>query len=403
MSDGDDARGTRPRQVTVGSVLSLVSCLLLIFSMLDAMGRMRSVEMRKSVEEVLSTPPGSGLGIEIETVIGLLRGAVLVTGGLAAAGAVLAVFTLQRHRGARTGLTVAAVLMLFTATFVSGLLPIVVAIGATMLWSRDARDWFSGRPAGSDRSGMPSPPETPVPTSPPASSTAWPPSSPPAGPPSSPPAWPSAQPDQPSAQQPAQQPVQQAPYQGGWPPAPQAAVPALLRRPLTVSIAAWLTWVFSAITLLFLLLLVVTLMADQDRLLEALQDNPQVAANGYSGQELLGFMWVIAAVGVFWCLSAIALAVLAYRRVNVARIALVVSAVFAGVLGVATLVGLFHAIAAFASVVLLFAGGANQWFAGEEPPGRWPGPPPTEAPSPGPTPGPAPGQGPGPKDKPPVW
>jgi hypothetical protein len=170
-------------------------------------------------------------------------------------------------------------------------------------------------------------------------------------------------------------------------------------RPLTVYLAAWLTWVFSTVTLLFLLLLVVTLAADADRLLEALQANPQIAANGYSSRELLSILWVVSALGIFWCLSAIVLAVLAYRRVSIGRIGLVVSALFAGVLGVATLVGLVHAIAAFASVVLLFVGGANQWYAGGRPPSQPPDPPP------GRWPGEAPDQRPSSrqKDKPPVW
>jgi len=85
--------------------------------------------------------------------------------------------------------------------------------------------------------------------------------------------------------------------------------------------------------------------------------------------------------------------------VSIGRIGLVVSALFAGVLGVATLVGLVHAIAAFASVVLLFVGGANQWYAGGRPPSQPPDPPP------GRWPGEAPDQRPSSrqKDKPPVW
>ena len=53
----------------------------------------------------------------------MLRALVLVSGALAAAGVVLSIFVLQRHKGARVGLSVIAVLMLFSASFVSGLLP----------------------------------------------------------------------------------------------------------------------------------------------------------------------------------------------------------------------------------------------------------------------------------------
>ena len=139
------------------------------------------------------------------------------------------------------------------------------------------------------------------------------------------------------------------------------------------------------------MLLVLVLLADQGRLIQTLQDNPQIAAYGYSNRDLLGGMWVIVAVGLFWCFAAMALAVLAFRRVNLGRIGLVVSAVPAGIIGVATLIGLLHAMAAFATVALLFSGGSNRWYAGTEAP-RLPPPPPAQAPPPPP-----------PSGKPPVW
>jgi hypothetical protein len=67
----------------------------------------------------------------------------------------------------------------------------------------------------------------------------------------------------------------------------------------------------------------------------------------------------------------------------------VVSAVVSGVVGAVTLVGLVHAVAAFSTVVLLFTGSANRWYAGTDaaaPPPRQPGPPPPQAPPPPPTP-----------------
>jgi hypothetical protein len=137
-------------------------------------------------------------------------------------------------------------------------------------------------------------------------------------------------------------------------------------------------------------LVLLVLVADQEQLLRALQDNPQIAAAGYRDRDLLGLMWVIVSVGMFWCLSAAALAVLAFRRVNLGRIGLAVSAVLTGVLGAVTLVGLVHAMAAFAALVLLFSRGANQWYAGTQPPRL---PPPGQPP-------PAP---PSTSGRPPVW
>ena len=375
MSDPDGSSAPRPRQVTLGSGLVLVSCVLLVLSMLDAMSRMRSVETRRSVEEALSSPPGSGLGIDVETVLAALRAMVLLTGGLAAAGVVLAVFALQRHRGARVGLAVIAVVMLFTATFVSGLLPIVVAIGALMLWGRDARGWFTGTPARPDphaaTTSAASSGSTAVPTAypPPAAPAAPGAAAPPPGHPYGPP--------------PGLQTYGQPPEQPYAAPRSWAA-----RRPLPVIVAAALTWIFSGLTLLFLLLVVVVLLSDQDQLLTALRDNPQIAAADYTARQLLGLMWVVAAVGLFWCLAAIALAVLAYRRVGLGRVGLIASAVAAGVVSAISLVGLVHAVAAFATVVLLLTGSANRWYAGTDAPAappRQPGPPPPQAPPPPPT------------------
>lgn len=345
MTDSDSARPPRPRQVTIGSGMALVSCVLLVLTMLDSMPRMRSVETRDSVREALTSPPGSGLGIDVDTVLGLLRVAVLVTGGLAAAGAVLAIFALQRHRGARVGLTVTGVLLLLIATFVSGLLPVVVLIGASMLWGREARDWFAGREPRTDPHAVGAAPVQRA-----------------------------VQPFQAPAQQPFQQPAQQSFQQSFQAPGPVADTGP--RRPWQVIVATCLTWGFSAVTLLFLGLMLLLLLADQDQLLRALQDNPQIAAAGYTDRDLLALMWVIVAGGIFWCLAAAALAVLAFRRVNLGRIGLVVSAVFTGVLGAVSLVGLVHAMAALAAIVLLFSRDANRWYDGTQAPHHQPPAPP---------------------------
>ena len=147
MSESDGERaGARPRQVTIAGVMATAACLLLVVSLFDSMAMVRSADVRKRIAEELSRPPGSGLGLDPAAVVEMLRVLVLVSGALAAAGAVLSIFVLQRHKGARVGLSVIAVLMLFSASFVSGLLPILVAVAASMLWGREARDWFAGRP-----------------------------------------------------------------------------------------------------------------------------------------------------------------------------------------------------------------------------------------------------------------
>ena len=143
-SDGSQTPA-RPRQATVAGVMVVLACLLLVITLFDAMAGVRSADTRQGIVEFLGKPPGDGLSLTVEGVVELLRGLLLFSGALAAAGAVLGVYALLRHRGARIGLSVVAVLMLLSATFVS-VLPVVVAIGAAMLWGREVRDWFDGRP-----------------------------------------------------------------------------------------------------------------------------------------------------------------------------------------------------------------------------------------------------------------
>ena len=329
----------RPRRATVAGVTATVACLLLVVSLFDAMTQIGSLQTQSSVRGFLSKPPGDGTGLSVEGAISLLRGVVLLNGALAAAGAVLAGFALRRHRGARLGLSVVAVLMMFSASFVAGFLPVVVAVAAGMLWSRESRDWFDGR----QRSPWPAPPPTaPAEATKVAASASWPPSHPggqaePVAAPSLPPAG--------------------------------LSTPGL-RRPVTVSVAAWLTWVCCGLSTLFFSLLVLTLLAQRTRMLVALHQNPTIAHRGLSDQQILGTLWVvIASGGIFWSLSAIALAVLAFRRVNAGRVALAVSAVLAGLVGMlAVPFGWLNAVAAFTAAVLLLRGDTRRWYAEVGPP-----------------------------------
>jgi hypothetical protein len=396
--------------VTLGAGLALTGCVLLVFSLADAMDRVRSVEMRQSLASALAEPPGSGLGIDVDSMVDLLRVLVLVSAGLAAAGAVLAGFAFARHRGARVALSVTSVLLLLTATFVSGLLPILVAVAVTMLWSQDARDWFAGR---APRPVGPSPSPAAAPhdgVEPPAQAA---------------PSAPSPSPSPTSAPAPGVGAAwQQQPQPGGPPPSyayPYPPQPASSGRPRAVALAAGLTWAFAGVTTLFLLLLLLTLAATPSQLVTELQRNPRVAQQGYSRRELLGVLWVTGALGLFWCLSAMVLAVLAFRRVNAARIALVVSCVFTVVVGSLSLIGVLHAVAAVLCGVLLLRGPASRWYAGraDQPAYGGPqgpsGPPQSGPPQSGPPPDSPPPSGPPPPaehpaddrrttgGKPPVW
>ena len=64
------------------------------------------------------------------------------------------------------------------------------------------------------------------------------------------------------------------------------------------------------------MLLVLIMLVDRDRCVDAIQQNPRLAAAGLTTRQILGALWVISAMGIFWSLAAMALAVLAFRRVE---------------------------------------------------------------------------------------
>jgi hypothetical protein len=375
-----------------------VACLLLVLTLFDAMAGVRSAEMHDRIVEFLAKPPGDGLSLTVSGAIDLLRGLLLVSGALAAAGVVLGVFALLRHRGARVGLSVVAVLMLLSATFVS-VLPVVVAVAAAMLWGRDARDWFDGR-APRPRPARDTPAEGPAP-----GMTAWQPGAGAGDAPPAPTTYPYGAPRPASGQHPG-------------PPGPPAHLMAGAGvRPAAVTAVVWLTWVFSALVAFFFLIAVLVILVDSDTLLARLQASESFAGRGFTRQGLLGTLWVVSATAIFWSLCAMALAALVMMRVEIARRVLMVSSALAGIIAlVAVPVGWVHAAVAFTCLGLLHRRSTRDWFAGRDaqPPAAPPGPPgghqdPSAWPPPQPTLPPTlpPSQPPSaqhpPREKPPVW
>ncbi|HSJ18971.1 MAG TPA: hypothetical protein VK964_00190 [Nocardioidaceae bacterium] len=147
----EQSKGTRPSQVTMAGWIAVIGSVLMVMTLFDSVSKLRTVEFRDSIDEFLSTPPGSGLGLEIAQVQEILRVLMLLSGAAAAAAMVFAIYVLQRHNAARIGFTVAAVAIMITAPVSGGFLPVMIAFSAIMLWTKPARDWFAGRPASSGK------------------------------------------------------------------------------------------------------------------------------------------------------------------------------------------------------------------------------------------------------------
>src|SRR4051812_8912734 len=184
---GDGRVSKRPRPVTTGAWIAIVSCSLLLLGLPDTMKGLRTTATREAVENFLRERSGRGLDATVDQVLEAAQWYVYISGVLGATALVFAVFVLQRHRGARIGLTVTAGLLVLT-TPVTGFMPLLVCVSVFLIWSRPGRDWYSGR-TGTEAfqpQALPliteqGPPPSPYPfgTPPGEVSPAWPPPEPP--------------------------------------------------------------------------------------------------------------------------------------------------------------------------------------------------------------------------------
>ena len=367
----------RPRQVTMAGIMSVVGSLLLVISLFDTLGRLRTPETRESVAEFLATPPGSGLGIDVAEAVDLMRALALVSGALAAMALVFAIFVLQRHVPARIGFTVVAGLLLLTVP-VAGLMPLLLAFAALLMWSQPARDWYAGRTPATERAASlrsdgtsqqpfqqpdqrpdPRPDQRPDQQQPPPEPGAW------QQPPPEPGAW--QQPVHQPSHQPAPQPAQPLPQYGGYPAyGQQLPGPDPDKRPVTVTIAAVLTWVGAAATAASMVLLGAVLASGGDVFVEQFDEQAQGSGVTLSSDQVLAVGWGVTAFFLIWSLVAAVLAGFAFRRSNPARIALVISAVMTALLSLLMVlsgISLVTLVLSVATAILLFTGGANDWYA----------------------------------------
>ncbi len=208
--------------------------------------------------------------------------------------------------------------------------------------------------------GQPPPPSNPYGSAPP------PPANPYAAQPP-PPANPYGQ--APFPQQPAgQQPYGETPIGDGLDMYGRPLNPTDEPRPGTVTAAGWITLVVAGLSAILYGFITIAMIVSKDDVLNEI--NKALAEQGSTGdfdaESAFGVVVGVLVVVVVWCLIACALAVFAMRRSNAARYTLVVSAVVAGLLsliGIKSAVSAIPLLACLATVILLFTGGAGDWFA----------------------------------------
>lgn len=140
-------------------------------------------------------------------------------------------------------------------------------------------------------------------------------------------------------------------------------------RPGGVTAAGWITIITSGLVGLLFGVLTLAMVVAKDSVLreidKAIQDQGGTTQD-FSAESAFGVVVAILLVVVVWCVIACVLAVFTMRRSNAARIMLIISAVVAGLgslLGIGSVVTAVPLLACLAVVVLLFVGGANDWFA----------------------------------------
>jgi hypothetical protein len=139
-------------------------------------------------------------------------------------------------------------------------------------------------------------------------------------------------------------------------------------RPGTVTAAGWIALVVSGLSALLYGILTFAMIVAKDDVLREIDKAvaEQGGAGDFDAETAFGAVVGVLVVVIVWCLIACLLAVFVLRRSNAARIMLVISAVVAGLLsllGVKSGVLAIPLLACLATVILLFTGGAGDWFA----------------------------------------
>lgn len=327
----------RPRQVTLAGWLIMIGSAIVVAMVFDRVGALHTLETRESVEKFLAEPPGSDLGVGVDGIITLLRITSMVAAGCATAAAILGYQVLRRSRSARLALTVIAVPLFLTGMVTGGFASSVVAAAALMLWLQPSRDWFQGTSTTTNTgaAARAAAPRAQAPVAPAASPYA----------------------------------VAQPPAVGGPAPAPvSTATGPDLPRPTAVMRASVLTWIFSGLTAVGLLITAAVIAVSPDTVLDDVhRRSPELEEQGISDDLLLAVTFVMIAAFVLWCVGAAVLAALVLRGVDWARIVLVVSAAIAAAVSlVALLAGAFLLVllltASVATILLLVRPDTAAWF-----------------------------------------
>lgn len=313
--------GPRPTQVTVAAWVVVAASAALLIAVFEEMTRLRTIDMRAEITQVIDSSSAQQLGLTVETATEVLRWCLMISGVAGVAAGIFGIYVLQRHQGARIGLTVAAVPVVLMAPIAGSLPGMMVGAGAVMLWGRSARDWFAGRPAAAVPAGS----LTRRASAPSYDARLQ---APPTGPPlvlgNSDAPLPTA----------------------GWGTSQVVAAPAIgasRPRPVAVRLACLLTFFLAGVTGLGALVAIAGITMNSDAVVDMVRDS-----EGWDGRlnpdVILPSLLTMTAVILVWCVVAIVLAAFAWRRRTWA---------WAMLIGCTAMAGVFSVIGFLTSPVLL--------------------------------------------------
>lgn len=327
-----DSKPVRPPQVSLAGWLVVGGSVLVVLMAFSSVGDVRSLQTRESIEDYLSSPPGESLGLSVTGVQTLMRVALMVAAATAAATAILGWHALQRSRRSRVALTVLAVPLFVSGIASGGFASAVVTAAIVMLWFQPARDWFDGK---SRPTPERPPPERPAPFA------ATPPSATP--PATRAPGERDPLLDLPPPTRPPLHPTPYAAAQAPAPASPTAGRPAARTgdRPPAVTWACILTWLFASPAALLFAATLALVATDPDALVDEMHKQNPDLADQLSDATTQASLYVVSGGIVVWSLVAVVLAVLVWRRVPWAAVALMVSAGAAGAFCLVTVLASF--------------------------------------------------------------
>lgn len=137
-------------------------------------------------------------------------------------------------------------------------------------------------------------------------------------------------------------------------------------RPTTVTVAGWTTIVLSGLSALLYAFVALMFFVARDPIVREIQRQPEFQELDVDVDSIVGALVAVMLVLTVWALVSVVLGVFVLRRSNVARILLVISSAvvaLGALLSIMSGASAVWLVAALVVIVLLFTGGAGDWFA----------------------------------------